>query len=308
MVITGDFFGRMERFGITLVNELEAIHVLSRVPRRGTLMVSRMILGCKNTLFQKILDGNLEIYVLFGDDMEKIMHQRILSCLGFHVVVNARFSSSTRGSFLNFQVFLSLNASLNASHISGLSWGFLVLQQILYILRALPMRTGTEYHCASEKDGYMVWICCSRIWHADALNTLANANRMVAAQYGIRKYSVCRAYFKLKNDKLGSFFHILKMDMRIFLWDPGDFLQDFFLKDSKYQSHPKPLYLTYTVHVSVCLLLFIIFSIISKVTGEELILQIAAVFFFKNFKSIRVAFIGAILCPFWGDVLCVVFN
>ena len=98
------------------------------------------------------------------------------------------------------------------------------------------MRTGTEYHCASEKDGYMVWICCSRIWHADALNTLANANRMVAAQYGIRKYSVCRAYFKLKNDKLGSFFHILKMDMRIFLWDPGDFLQDFFLKDSKYQS------------------------------------------------------------------------
>ena len=90
------------------------------------------------------------------------------------------------------------------------------------------MRPGTEYHCASEKDGYMVWICCSRIWHADALNTLANSNRMVAVQYGTRKYSVCRAYFKLKNDKLGSFFHILKMDMRIFLWDPGDFLQDFF--------------------------------------------------------------------------------
>lgn len=103
--------------------------------------------------------------------------------------------------------------------LAGLSWGFLVLQHILYILRAFPMRPGTEYHCASEKDGYMVWICCSRIWHADALNTLANSNRMVAVQYGTRKYSVYRAFFKLKNDKLGSFFHILKMDMRIFLWD-----------------------------------------------------------------------------------------
>ena len=92
MVITGDFFGRMERFGITLVNELEAIHVLSHVPRRGTLMVSRRILGCKNTLFQKILDGNLEIYVLFGDDMENPLMFRV-SCSGERRIlfINQRF-------------------------------------------------------------------------------------------------------------------------------------------------------------------------------------------------------------------------
>lgn len=66
---------------------------------------------------------------------------------------------------------------------------------------------------------------------------------MVAVQYGTRKYSVYRAFFKLKNDKLGSFFHILKMDMRIFLWDPGDFLQDFFWKTQSTQGIQKPLYL-----------------------------------------------------------------
>ena len=109
---------------------------------------------------------------------------------------------------------------------SGLAWGFIVLQHILYTLRAMPVRfCKTKYHCGSEQDGYTVWMCCERLWHADALKAMASLNRMVAVQYGQRQTSMHRAKFKLhpradSEGKVENFFHILKMDMRVTLWDP----------------------------------------------------------------------------------------
>lgn len=108
--------------------------------------------------------------------------------------------------------------------LAGLAWGFIVLQHILYTLRALPVRfCKTEYHCGSEQGGYTVWMCCERLWHADALKAMASLNRMVAVQYGQRQTSMHRAKFKLQEAKperkVENFFHILKMDMRVTLWD-----------------------------------------------------------------------------------------
>ena len=74
-------------------------------------------------------------------------------------------------------------------------------------------------------------MCCERLWHADALKAMASLNRMVAVQYGQRQTSMHRAKFKLQEAKperkVENFFHILKMDMRVTLWDPWVCIQDF---------------------------------------------------------------------------------
>lgn len=104
--------GRMERSGITLVNELEAIHVLSHVPTRGTLVVSRRILGRD----WQMNIGILDIYVVFRDDMGKNLAPENplmfrVSCVGGERRISLH---QPEGLFLTFQVFLSLSASLFA--------------------------------------------------------------------------------------------------------------------------------------------------------------------------------------------------
>lgn len=99
-------FGRMERSGITLVNELEAIHVLSHVPTRGTLVVSRRILGRR---WQNIsVIGNLR--GVSGSHGKKSLMFGV-SCVGGERRISL---NQPEGLFLTFQVFLSLSASLCA--------------------------------------------------------------------------------------------------------------------------------------------------------------------------------------------------
>ena len=61
-----------------------------------------------------------------------------------------------------------------------------------------------------------------RVWHADALKTLASLNRMVLLLDGQTEYAIKRAHFKLISDPGQApydFFHVLKMDMRFMLFD-----------------------------------------------------------------------------------------
>lgn len=110
--------------------------------------------------------------------------------------------------------------------LAGLAWGFLVLQLIVYIFRAVPvklLRCGrVEYGCGTEPNGYTVPVFCMRVWHADAMKTMASLNRMVLVLDGQTEYAINRAYFKLLSDPKQNpfdFFHILKMDMRFMLFD-----------------------------------------------------------------------------------------
>lgn len=86
-------------------------------------------------------------------------------------------------------------------------------------------------------------MCCERLWHADALKAMASLNRMVAVQYGQRQTSMHRAKFKLQEAKperkVENFFHILKMDMRVTLWDPWVYRILVVVKASNIE---KPLY------------------------------------------------------------------
>ena len=97
-----------------------------------------------------------------------------------------------------------------------------------------------DYKCGSEPNGYTVPICCTRVWHADAVKTLSSSIRMVFIMDGQRRYAINRADHKLKLGLLGlqgesiaNYFHILqlasfqacrahafrKMDMRLMFFD-----------------------------------------------------------------------------------------
>lgn len=84
-------------------------------------------------------------------------------------------------------------------------------------------------------------MCCERLWHADALKAMASLNRMVAVQYGQRQTSMHRAKFKLQEAKperkVENFFHILKMDMRVTLWDPLVYRIVVVVKASNIENH-----------------------------------------------------------------------
>ena len=108
----------------------------------------------------------------------------------------------------------------------GLAWCFLVVQLVVYVFRAVPTKVikceRVDYGCGAEPHGYAVPFCWMRVWHADAMKTLASLNRMVFLLDGQTEYAIKRAYFKLVSDpgeRPYTFFHVLKMDMRIMLFD-----------------------------------------------------------------------------------------
>lgn len=102
--------GRMERSGITLVNELEAINVLSHVPTRGTLMVSRRILGRD---WQNIsVIGHLR--GVSGWHGKKPLMFRV-SCVGGERRISL---NQPEGLFLTFQVFFVAQRIPLCSHIA----------------------------------------------------------------------------------------------------------------------------------------------------------------------------------------------
>ena len=128
-----------------------------------------------------------------------------------------------------FAIFGSLSVVvlfLGSEFLLGLAWGFLVLQLIVYVFRAVPVKLlqcgRVEYGCGTEPNGYTVPVFCMRVWHADAMKTMASLNRMVLVLDGQTEYAINRAYFKLLSDPKQNpfnFFHILKMDMRFMLFD-----------------------------------------------------------------------------------------
>lgn len=114
----------------------------------------------------------------------------------------------------------------NLLALAGLAWCFLAAQLVVYVFRAIPLKLiqceRVDYGCGAEPHGYTVPFCCMRVWHADAMKTLASLNRMFFLLDGQTEYAIKRAYFKLVSDpgeRPYSFFHVLKMDMRIMLFD-----------------------------------------------------------------------------------------
>lgn len=114
----------------------------------------------------------------------------------------------------------------NLLALAGLAWCFLVVKLVVYVFRAVPTKVikceRVDYGCGAEPHGYAVPFCWMRVWHADAMKTLASLNRMVFLLDGQTEYAIKRAYFKLVSDpgeRPYTFFHVLKMDMRIMLFD-----------------------------------------------------------------------------------------
>jgi len=139
----------------------------------------------------------------------------------------------------NNSLFSWVTAGKNLQTILIVTWGLAIMQLPLFVLAALPVRwfvgQNLDFGLCSEKDGYHVSSCwpsldtatdseaeccgrvhckCSKIWHADALKTLATLNRMSYVNAGLFLLQHQRAQIAFKSGDRDRCCQILTMEVR----------------------------------------------------------------------------------------------
>lgn len=137
----------------------------------------------------------------------------------------------------NNSLFSWVTAGKDLQTILIVTWGLAIMQLPLFVLAALPVRwfvgRNLNFGLCSEKDGYHVSSCwpsldtnseaeccdrvhcrCSKIWHADALKTLATLNRMSYVNAGLFLLQLQRAEIAFKSGDRDRCCQILTMEVR----------------------------------------------------------------------------------------------